>query len=467
MKIWYTENGKRKEVELNEGELWKNIKTNSNTLNTIFKNLDNGNGKIDKVEIDALFTVMKNNNKDYAVNNITQAELNALKKQDFSKYVGIEIGKLVYEDITAKNRYNMPTTGKNISQHINLITPKNAVAVADAYLQKSNGKQTIAGAILEEYGLSFEERESYIKHIIDALIPAGNQKLMEDQAFKVRKELKKQKNKIGPASSSNLDELFTQLVNLARNTQPTQQPVTKVNKTNQSKMTPKAKTEAMGFNGKIDKDFNQGHEGDCWLIASIKAIALNSKGLNILNNSIKVLDNGKIQVTLKGPNKTYVFTPEEIQNRSELVEGDLDVRAIEMAVEKYLEENPKFLRSKDLDGGVPDVAYDILLGTGGRNFIGRCWGWVVDLYFTDAQIDNFNSPNHIAVVGVDHKHNKKTYYDTKLKRNVKLYAPHGYAVKGSDKDYVYLIDPNYTTVTLSVPRDVFRSYFNRIDEIDL
>ena len=207
-------------------------------------------------------------------------------------------------------------------------------------------------------------------------------------------------------------------------------------------------------NGQIDRAFSQGSTGDCWLLASIQALAMSPKGLKLLNDSVIVLSNGNVQVTLKGVGVTYTFTQAELNSRNKLSTGDMDVRAIEMAVEKYMKKHPMNGRSS-LRGNQGWVAFKLLTGKKVSN----------RARFTDKQIDNFNNPNNIAVVAHNGKQRHK--YKNKRGQSEELVGNHEYAVKGSDKNYVYLVNPWNTAKVISVPRADFKKFFNFVNEFNL
>ena len=149
-------------------------------------------------------------------------------------------------------------------------------------------------------------------------------------------------------------------------------------------------------NGKIDEDFKQGNTGDCWLLASIKAISSRPKGLRILNDSIKVNNDGSVTVTLKGVNKTYTISKEELESNIQLSRGDGDIRALEIAVNKYFEEKRGLGDQLDINGNRMFVAYYILTGQGDFDHFlphgSRGDHWInpdyYDHKFTDDEIKN-------------------------------------------------------------------------------
>lgn len=481
MKIKYTDNGVTKEIELKQGEKWSNIKT-STTLNSLFAKIDNGNGKIDQLELDALRLQMKVFNTDGNENKLSKAEQNKLKTLNWAKVrAKVQVAENLYDDIHAKTRLGTPTTGKNIRSHVYAVTTDNATTVFRTYSQKKEGKETLIGGIIKEYGLPIDERIEYAKYLVKTLAKdlKAQGKNVDDLANAIYEELAVQKKKAGPATSEKLDKLVTQMLNAKRGRKPNRTGnngnTSNTNSTNNP--TPPQKIEndttdyytpVKGLNGKIDKDFSQGKTGDCWLLSAIYAIAQSPKGLQILNDSVTIQKDGNVRVHLKGVNKTYIYTPAQIQAQDKLSSGDLDVRALEMAVNDYMHEHPQNGRN-NIDGNHSEVAYQLLTGKGGKNFFSGRYGRFADIWFTDNQINRFNDPNRIVVVGRAWKWNSKetfTYECPKGQIN-ELHPFHAYAVKSVDKYYVYLVNPWDTSKTIPVPRDEFKDFFNTIDEYEL
>lgn len=168
--------------------------------------------------------------------------------------------------------------------------------------------------------------------------------------------------------------------------------------------------------------------------------------------------------------KSYTISKEDIQSRNDLSIGDADVRAIEIAIEQYFYEERGVTGKLDLDGNKNHVAYRLLTGKGGRGFFSDGWGRAPEMWFTDSQIDNFNKENHVAVVaahkfGISGDSHNKTFETPNGEIN--LHYGHAYTVKSSDKENVYLINPWETSETITVPRDIFKDFFNAVVEFDL
>ncbi len=360
-----------------------------------------------------------------------------------------DIAQSLKNDIYAKTSLGMPTTGKDIAKHIAEINADNVDEVMKAYEKINGDGENLMEAILKERGLSTEKRTAYLLHIKSALIASEKQNgvYADDISEDFDKEIKHQMEKFGVADADYINSFLKKLND-------------RIAENNSSKIdTP---------NGEIDQTFSQGKTEDCWLLASIQALAQSPKGLEILNDSVSVDKAGNVTVTLKGVNKSYVITPEELAGNKQLSSGDGDVRAIEIAMDRYFQEERGVNDRIDLNGNKEYVAYRLLTGKGGKNWFSRTYGRIPEQIFgiSDSQIDNFNTPNHIACVAAGHKKNL-TFAAFDGTGNITLHSNHAYAVKGSDKDNVYLVNPHDTSEVITVPRETFKDFFNAIDEFDL
>lgn len=198
-------------------------------------------------------------------------------------------------------------------------------------------------------------------------------------------------------------------------------------------------------NGEIDLEQAQGKTGDCWLLAGCISIYKKDKGKEILESLIDVnKETGDVVVTLKGVNKKYTITLEEIENAVYLSGGDGDIRAIEIAFNKYMHENANEENSRnyvDINGNSTEFIYHILFGNSER----------IDKYDKDMN-NKFNDPDkfyELGSLGFDIETGKYLDYDKDLKgamidedgNPVDFVTHHAYAIVKSDENYVYLINP--------------------------
>lgn len=228
-------------------------------------------------------------------------------------------------------------------------------------------------------------------------------------------------------------------------------------------------------NGKIDENFQQGSVGDCWLLAAIKSISNNPKGRKISDESIKVNSDGSVTVQLKGVNKTYTITKKELYGSKELSTGDLDVRALEIAVNRYLKE--EYYSSWDshaqynIEGNREDVAYDILLGTGKTKTNTGGWGIIYDYIFHCANNSSLikKAKKGDAIINVATPLNiTSSVCAQDTDGNEAAIVPHhAYSVIDADDDYVYLINPHDTSRILKMTHDDFKNTFTSWHTVDL
>jgi len=368
------------------------------------------------------------------------------------------IANSLKEDIYAKNCFGLPTTGEDFENHIKMINADNVFEVLALY--KDISSNFILGDIIEEIGLSKQERNAYVKYIMNAMFDACEKDgiYVDDFRRSFNTDISNKKGLFA------WDDLNKHLGALSRRTdvEYTLRGELEVDEYNK-------RFERLNDtpNGKIDKDFKQGNIGDCWLIAGLVGLANSPKGLQILNESLNVLPDGSVEVTLKGVNRKYVVTQEEIKKRSELAFGDADVRAIEVAMDRYLTET----QNKGIDGGHSKWLFYAITGKGNDIDTKDSVMETFSANFKsipDSTIDNFSKPNHIAEVSSRSlllKH-KKAVTDANGS-NIELYYGHAYIVKSSDKDNVYLINPYEPEKTIALSREVFKDFFEFVQEFDL
>ncbi len=207
-------------------------------------------------------------------------------------------------------------------------------------------------------------------------------------------------------------------------------------------------------NGKIDNISYQGGAGDCWLLAAINAIARSKKGLELLNNSLKVNSDGSVTVHLRGVNKTYTISKKDLYAARELSTGDLDVRAIEIAVERYLMETKK----EDLNGGWAGDAFNILLG--GKK---TSWKWL-GTKLEDSYIEKINNPNILVAASISDEGRESK---VKTSNGEEIHAHHAYTVVKADNSFVYLINPWDGGKLLKLSYKEFKSIFDQFSDVEI
>ena len=370
-----------------------------------------------------------------------------------------DIAASLYEQIYAKNNFGFPITAENLGDTIKEINADNVIEIMEHYSKTDKKSPSLINDIMGEIGLQ-EKRIEYIMHIKNAIIEHYKNLgvVVDDISAEFDKEIQYQMDKITPLNGEYLDILIKQLsdredalsVEGAENTSP---------------------------NGVIDSEFAQGTTGDCWLLASLIAINNTPKGKEILEKTLKVNDDGSVTVHLQGVDKTYTITEEELENNSQLATGDMDVRAIEIAMNKYFKEERGVNNHLDINANRAAIAYEILTGEtcsyarknysfnynankGSLEIVSSITQNRIGI--TDDIIDNFNTENLVTTVS---SHSIPfSEVSEEYERDFILYNNHAYTVKSADEEFVYLINPHNSKKTISISRTLFKKFFNRISQ---
>ena len=354
----------------------------------------------------------------------------------------------LYNDIYAKKRFGTPTTGKNIKEHVKRINKDNILEVVSGYYAKTGkDKQSLVSAIFHEVGLSADDRAEMVLYIENCLLDKHESKgvYVKDLREIIKKEIQYQKDKIGVMSGELLDKL-------------------------NDKLNDRLKGKLMGQNmkdadGSINEVSYQGLTSDCWLLASINSIVKSPKGKQILNNSIKVNNDGSVTVHLKGVNKTYTFSRVELYGSTELATGDMDVRALEKAVERYMIEE----KHDDINGDRRITAYKILLGESHLDLGGWDEIWDIVVGISDSYRKKIQDPNTICTAAVHDTLGKKQDSDIVCTTSggTQIYKNHAYSVVRADDKYVYLINPWNSGNEIRMTFEEFKNTFNSFTDVTL
>ena len=322
---------------------------------------------------------------------------------------------------------------ENLKKFTEKINVDNVIPVVNMY--KNTYGKSIFKAIMRNVFLSSEVRANAVKHIKDMYMQAMKRSgtYTDDYDKLIDGHIDYEKNKFGRMNSKDIDEDIRALFDRHRQT-------SKLN----NKLIP--------ANGKIDATFNQGYVADCWLLSAIKSVSLNPKGQEMLNDLISLDDKGNVTVQLKGVKRTYTISKEELEGANEFAQGDLDIRAIELAVNKYLHEIGDHGGNKYNDAQISEYYYDIYDG----NLVSAPYRILFD-----KQVVNETQANEETIEQI-----KSGEYSTVVLSNNNYKTPEGYqkhhiyAVTGADDSYVYLSDPYKPDINLSMTHDNFLKFFD-------
>lgn len=189
-------------------------------------------------------------------------------------------------------------------------------------------------------------------------------------------------------------------------------------------------------NGKFDVKSSQGTEGDCWLLAALASLTNNPQGKQFIENCLKVNPkNGDVTVNLKGVGKSYVIKAEDIAGANHLASGDGDVRAIELAVDKYLKEQAynDTLEHININSNWAYTFYRIFLGNGEEKS------------FEDYKSGDFNNKHKVFSLGFVEEDFQRFCYSVSDKKRIEmlenLVPNHEFIVTGEDEENIYLSNP--------------------------
>ena len=419
-------------------------------------------------------------NSQHIINQLAQScREKGIKADDLIKQLNNEVNKqadsLIYADgekldkitdkiMTLKKDYDRPSAVSarisedlrksnvpDLKKHLSEITKDNVGDVIVSYkLQGKNGG--IFSDIMKNDNLDIETKKEYIGNIADKFAECCKEKGVkyDDVINDIQGELNQEclQNNNG----KRLDEIGLKLV--AR--------IQQTDENELDKMLYGSPQSLIDANGKIDGNFKQNAVGDCWLLAGIKSIANNPAALEILNENIKYNDkDGSVSVTLKGANKTYTVTKEELYGSNELAKGDLDVRAVEIAVNKHFQqeyhnnnkslcENPH--KKADITGNNAVEAYKLLLGTDGYEID-------IDKNNPERFIDDFVKNDRFLMTVSNNSGEKKKITDAEGK-NYEIYSNHAYSVVGADDNNVYVVNPHDTSKQIALSKKQFVELFN-------
>lgn len=207
-----------------------------------------------------------------------------------------------------------------------------------------------------------------------------------------------------------------------------------------------------GLNGEIDEAVYQGEIGDCWLVSAVLSMSYTDDGADVIKNNMFINDDGSVVVSFPGADKEYAVTSDEIAKenvisitgKTEYSKGDDDMLALELAVEKIVDDKSVKTNYSLEDGGNPYYIFKLF----------------------DA--DNIKVASSKSEIKQALSYYEKNSDKCSMTLGVVdesvcgLLANHGYAVKSIDEDNIVLINPWDSTTEIKVDRDELISNSNNI-----
>lgn len=445
--------------------------------------------------------VEHSNSFDELINNF---DISKLKKSYFFRpqRQGLDVAKDLYDDIHAKTKLGLPTTGENFDEHVKDINANNVLDVLKAYDAKSP-KETLIEAIFDEIGMDKEKQIESVTHIKDALIVRSNNLGIEVSVLNTEFEKAFEDATTGALATvkyidtEKLDKLISEYTKridamekmdkAARERYIKENGFTELNNEGVAIVSKIMNNiginsnDALG-NGKIDNPAMQ-ITGNCWAHSGINAMIAVPKGKEMINNLVTKKD-GVVSVCLPEAAKNglpkpngdgiYTFTEWDI-SRGLITQsaGDGDVTAVMLALDKYFEETGENHGGGNrMDGNTSGRMFEILSGKKSESFssikipdgVGFTVGCKNSFFYSNLQ--KLISEGKGAVLcslngGADGQTSDSTLvgrdHTEQLKNgNPYISGGHAYAITKMDDDFVYLIESNQPDSIIKMPKEEFQ-----------
>ena len=247
----------------------------------------------------------------------------------------------------------------------------------------------------------------------------------------------------------------------------------KRDKANKTVNASKRAIELKEANGQIDTTFVQGYTGDCWFLSALKSMCSDKEVLNMINDMITVNKENDVikSVTVKIQDKEYTIDYEKLKAANEYSTGDLDVRAIEMALNQYVHDNNLAFGDITLGWEEKD-AYKFLFGEDNVEVAeykidDDNFKFDSEKYLKTLQA-NSNSkimsnlsiyPYEVRQIILD-QDDKKIFADDKDGNQVELHFQHAYNFTKIDENFLYFTDPHAPEKELHIPKEKVGTIFN-------
>ncbi len=306
-------------------------------------------------------------------------------------------------------------------------------------LQQKTGKSLIQNIMDKNLTLSLEDRKKYISKIIDTLLDwqGYNDEIdyvgIKQHGEKIHAELNHQLEKFGTMDAKKIDNLLAGIPHNIAFEDPNLP------------------------NGKVDMDFEQAYNGDCWFISALLAVKYAIGGEKVFSEILHLNEDGNEDIEFPDATETYTITQKDISigGLMNSADGDGDVKALEFAAKKFLIAQGHVGDDPLNDGNYVATGLSILVG---RDNVKTYASTGMDLHLFNTE---FSKPNN-AIVLARHStlHDINHAFDADG-NNVELLDGHSYTASRIDDEFVYFIDPNKTNRELHLPK---ADYFKAFDE---
>ncbi len=221
------------------------------------------------------------------------------------------------------------------------------------------------------------------------------------------------------------------------------------------------------IDGVID-DIYQRNVGDCWYLSAVNSLKSTESGRQMIQDSITKNDDGSVTVTLKGVNKSYTYTPEQICSRQYLTtdklysKGDDDMALFEMAmadcrIEMLEEKNEEYIKKFNLQ---KTKITDPLTGGGHKEGIFCLTGVDAESKHKNEDKQDFinkklKEPKRYALVCNFQQSDDLFGYSVQEPSKTKIVKNHTYSISRVTEDTVYVVNPWNSSEELAYPKEKF------------
>ena len=210
--------------------------------------------------------------------------------------------------------------------------------------------------------------------------------------------------------------------------------------------------------------------GDCWVLSGVNALASTPKGAQLIKNSIKHNPDGSVTVKLKGANRSYTFSADEVggadyvNNKYSYAKGDTDMNLLEMAITRYRQEliasNPESWKYRDatmenpIDGGLTFESLQYITGK------------KPEVSFNSKNIAKMLAKKEQAPerYAAEFSFRKK---DESIDNGKVIITGHAYSLSRVTSDTVYIINPWDSSKEIAYPIDKFLENCDEMAFLDM